>query len=84
MNFDKRWVVAATLVAAVGAINWGLVGALDVNIVTLLLGTLGHEVVSAVSRAIYLIIGVAGIVVVAMQVFLSMKVRPVSGPRYQR
>ncbi|MBQ8131759.1 MAG: DUF378 domain-containing protein [Bacilli bacterium] len=40
----------------IGAINWGLVGLLDLNLVTSLFG------VSTLTRVIYTVIAVAGIV----------------------
>lgn len=40
----------------VGAINWGLVGLLDLNLVTSLFGS------SVITRMIYTVIAVAGIV----------------------
>lgn len=40
----------------IGAINWGLVGLLDLNLVTSLFGT------SVLTRVVYTVIAVAGIV----------------------
>lgn len=45
--------ILGLLIAAVGAINWGLIGVLDFNAVEYLFG--------GQARAIYLIIGIAGL-----------------------
>lgn len=47
-------VVAAVLVV-VGALNWGLVGALDFNLVHFLFGA------SILARLVYILVGVAGV-----------------------
>lgn len=48
------WVVFVLLV--VGALNWGLVGLADVNVVKLILGT-----IPALERIVYILVGVAGL-----------------------
>lgn len=57
--------VAMTLVV-VGAINWGLVGFFDYNLVNELVGVLfnGQAAVN-VARAIYAVVGLAGVYQVA-------------------
>ena len=45
------------LLTALGAINWGLVGLADINLVKTLFGTM-----PAVERAIYTLIGASGII----------------------
>ena len=52
------------LLAAVGALNWGLMEAIDMNLVTELLGT-GSE------GAVYLAVGVAGALALAEQFELA-------------
>ena len=47
---------AAMLLVIIGAINWGLVGVFDFNLVTYLLGQ--WEVVE---RVVYILVGVAGL-----------------------
>ncbi len=49
-----KWVTVILLI--VGAINWGLVGAFDYNIVTKLLGE-----ASMLTRVVYILIGLAGV-----------------------
>jgi len=41
----------------IGAVNWGLIGLFDVNLVTLLFGT-----GSFLSRTVYTLVGVAGLI----------------------
>ena len=44
------------LLVVVGAINWGLVGLFNFNLVTTLLGTM-----PVIVRAVYILVGVSGI-----------------------
>ena len=44
------------LVVAIGAINWGLVGLLQIDLVARLLGNM-----TSAARAVYTIIGIAGV-----------------------
>ena len=48
------WVVFVLLV--VGALNWGLVGLADINVVKLVLGS-----IPLLERLVYILVGVAGI-----------------------
>jgi uncharacterized membrane protein YuzA (DUF378 family) len=52
----------AIFVAAVGALNWGLIGLFDWNLVDALLGGGAIEQTSTGSRIVYAIIGLAGLV----------------------
>jgi uncharacterized membrane protein YuzA (DUF378 family) len=52
--------VIALILAVVGAINWGLVGAFDFDLVATLLGA-----DSMASNIVYMLVGVAGLVVAA-------------------
>lgn len=54
MKSALGWITAILVV--VGAINWGLVGALDVDLVDLILGS-----VSWLATLVYVLIGLAGI-----------------------
>ena len=51
---DTKKIVAWVLV--VGALNWGLVGLLNLNLVETLLGS-----GSLLSRAVYVVVGLAGV-----------------------
>jgi uncharacterized protein len=50
----------AFILAVVGAINWGLVGAFDVNVVEMVLGS-----VAWLERLVYVLVGLSGILLVA-------------------
>jgi uncharacterized membrane protein YuzA (DUF378 family) len=47
--------VIATILVVIGALNWGLVGLFDVNVVHGLFGD------SVIARLVYIIVGLAGI-----------------------
>jgi len=51
------WV--AIVLAVIGAVNWGLVGLFDFNLVSALFGPM-----STLSRIIYVVVGLAGIYLV--------------------
>ena len=46
------------LLVVVGAINWGLVGLLGINVVNILFGT-----VPSVEKLVYVLVGAAGVVI---------------------
>ncbi|MFY9589742.1 DUF378 domain-containing protein [Rickettsia endosymbiont of Halotydeus destructor] len=46
----------ASLLSSIGAINWGLIGIFDFNLVTYLFGAM-----SSVTRILYIIIGLCGL-----------------------
>jgi uncharacterized protein len=53
----------AILLTIVGAINWGLVGAFDFNLVTTLFGTMPMVV-----KAVYILVGLSGLAVLYCKV----------------
>ena len=55
ITLNTKQLVAWVLVA--GAVNWGLVGLLDLNIVETILG--GST--SMLTRAVYIVVGLAGV-----------------------
>ena len=52
----KAFDIVALLLVIIGAVNWGLVGFFQFNLVDTLFGTM-----SAVSRVIYALVGLAGL-----------------------
>ncbi len=48
----------AMIIVVIGAINWGLIGAANINLVTLILGT-----VPILVQITYIIVGLAGLYV---------------------
>ena len=52
-----KWVkLVGTLLVVVGSLNWGLVGAVNTNVVNMLLGS-----VPTVERVVYVLVGLAGL-----------------------
>lgn len=49
------------VLAIIGALNWGLIGFFNFNLVDAIFGGGAHETTSAVSRFIYAIVGLAGL-----------------------
>ena len=54
--------IIAIVLAAVGAVNWGLVGLLKFDLVALIAGGMKFGDVNVVSRIIYILVAVAGVV----------------------
>jgi len=52
--------MASFLLVIVGALNWGLVGLLDLNLVNMLVGTW-----PLVEKLVYILVGLAGVYLVA-------------------
>ena len=61
MTNGKKCIVCKIICAlmVIGAINWGLVGAFDWNLVSTIFGEM-----SAVSRVIYVLVGLSGVMTV--------------------
>ncbi len=49
------------VIAAVGAINWGLVGLAKIDLVALVAGGLKFGDVNTISRVLYIVVGVCGL-----------------------
>ena len=54
--------IIAIVLAAVGAVNWGLVGLFKFDLVALIAGGMKFGDVNVVSRIIYILVAVAGVV----------------------
>ena len=52
----------AIILVAVGALNWGLVGLFKFDLVALIAGGLKFGDVNALSRIIYVLVAIAGII----------------------
>jgi uncharacterized protein len=57
---------ALLTIAIIGAINWGLVGFFNWNLVDAIFGGGAREETSAFSRVIYAIVGLAGLAAIPM------------------
>ena len=55
----------ALVLAAIGAINWGLIGLFRWNLVDAILGGGAYEMTSVASRIVYVIVGLAGVTLLA-------------------
>lgn len=53
---------AALVLACIGAVNWGLIGFFNFNLVDAILGGGTAEETSSVSRIVYSLVGLAGLV----------------------
>ena len=51
--------LVALIVAAIGAINWGLVGIAKIDLVALIAGGLKFGEVNIISRVLYIVVGIA-------------------------
>lgn len=68
--------IAALVLTIIGAINWGLVGLFQIDLVASLFG--GQE--EALSRVVYTLVGLAGIVLAVT----AAKMIPASDPMHHR
>ena len=68
---------AMTVLAIIGAINWGLIGLFNFNLVDAIFGGGAREETSALSRVIYSLVGLAGII----SLFLLPAARPAADER---
>ena len=59
--------LVALFVAAIGAINWGLVGLAKIDLVALIAGGLKFGEVNSISRVLYVVVGIAGIVAIVLE-----------------
>lgn len=50
----------ANILVIVGALNWGLVGLLDLNVVNTILGT-----VAGLEKIVYILVGLSGVLMLA-------------------
>jgi uncharacterized membrane protein YuzA (DUF378 family) len=55
-------VKALIAIACIGAINWGLIGFFNWNLVDAIFGGGSHEQTSTASRVIYALVGLSGLV----------------------
>jgi uncharacterized membrane protein YuzA (DUF378 family) len=54
------------VIAIIGAVNWGLIGFFNFNLVDAIFGGGSAEQTSGISRVIYAIVGVAGVIAAVM------------------
>ncbi|XXF78515.1 DUF378 domain-containing protein [Myxococcaceae bacterium GXIMD 01537] len=73
MAFDKnnpesmnKLMKVLAIVTIIGALNWGLIGFFNFNLVDAIFGGGSRETTSALSRLIYSLVGVAGLALAFM------------------
>ena len=54
------------VIAIIGAVNWGLIGFFNFNLVDAIFGGGSAEETSAISRVVYALVGLAGLAGLAM------------------
>ncbi len=59
--------LVALIVAAIGAINWGLVGLAKIDLVALIAGGLKFGEVNTISRVLYIVVGICGILAIVLE-----------------
>jgi hypothetical protein len=57
----------ALVVAAIGAINWGLVGLAKFDLVAVIAGGLKFGEINSLSRILYIVVGVAGLLALVLE-----------------
>lgn len=57
----SKLIKAALVLAVIGAINWGLVGFFNFNLVDAIFGGGSNEETSTASRVVYALVGLAGL-----------------------
>lgn len=82
MDANRGFSKVLLVVAIIGAINWGLVGFFNFNLVDAIFGGGSREMTSGLSRVIYALVGIAG--VAALVPVLSSKSRRESSGRVGR
>lgn len=65
MDNMKILIQVASVLVIVGALNWLLVGALDFNLVEKTLRGKGEEKMSVLERAVYVLVGLSAVLLVA-------------------
>lgn len=65
-NALSKLAKTAMVIAIIGAVNWGLVGFFNWNLVDAILGGGPTEMTSAASRVVYAIVGLAGLAAIPL------------------
>jgi uncharacterized membrane protein YuzA (DUF378 family) len=68
MERISRWGKVLLAVAIIGALNWGLVGFFNFNVVDAIFGGGAREETSGVSRFIYALVGLCGLGCLALMI----------------
>ena len=76
MNNSTRAADVAWIVAAIGALNWGLIGLFNWNLVDAIFGGGAREETSFASRIVYAIVGIAGVISLAILPLMRVRAAP--------
>ena len=71
----------ALILSIIGALNWGLIGFFNFNLVDAIFGGGAHETTSTLSRIIYVIVGLAGLALVFLAPWQHAGARPIGTSR---
>ena len=63
---ESALIKSALIICIIGAINWGLIGFFNFNLVNAVFGHGAREPASALSRLIYAIVGIAGVIAASL------------------
>lgn len=63
---NKIWDSIALTIVIIGAINWGLVGFFDFNLVAMIFGSM-----SWISRIIYALVGICGLYLITFYMYFT-------------
>lgn len=63
---NKIWDSIALTIAIVGAVNWGLIGFFDFNLVAFIFGSM-----TWLSRIIYALVGICGLYLITFYMYIS-------------
>jgi uncharacterized membrane protein YuzA (DUF378 family) len=66
MTTLSKITLALVIIAIIGALNWGLIGFFNFNLVDAIFGGGSAEQTSAASRVVYAIVGLCGLIAVFM------------------
>jgi uncharacterized membrane protein YuzA (DUF378 family) len=69
---------AAAAIASIGALNWGLIGLFNWNLVDAIFGGGTAEETSTASRVLYALVGISGILVLSLLPARGLRKEPVS------
>jgi uncharacterized membrane protein YuzA (DUF378 family) len=78
-NGMSALVKAVITIASIGALNWGLIGFFNWNLVDAIFGGGAQEMTSVASRVVYALVGVAGL----MSLYGLTRIRAVDSPRLE-
>lgn len=81
MDTNKTDVITKVLIvlAIIGAVNWGLIGFFNFNLVDAIFGGGSAEETSVASRVVYALVGIAGLI--ALVLLPKLHAEPATRPR---